>query len=150
MLDPTSEPVMRTSSIGTPQPQNHDDERPPPGSIAFDATVSVDAACPRSKHTLLVKRTLRVSHSSSAASAPTARRGSSKRQKTTMARKDLCCFCSVGASCTVHNCPCAKAGWLCRSCNPGSCSRCSNMLKAHNRTIAAKNYCRSRGIAARF
>ena len=151
MLVPTSELVTGTSSYGTPEaPNHHDDERPPPRSSAFDAAVSADAASPRSEHTLLVKRTIRVSHSSSAASAPPARRGASKRQKTTAAREDLCCFCSVGGSCTARNCPCAKVGRPCRCCDPGSCNRCSNTLEAHNRTISAENYRRSRGIAARF
>ena len=111
---------MDTSSYGTPEATNHhDNERPPPRFSTFDAAVLA----------LLVKRTIRVSHSLSAASAPTARRGASKQQKTTAARDDLCCFCSVGGSCTVRNCPCAKAGWRGRSCDPGSCNRCSNHLR---------------------
>ena len=108
------------------------------------------AASPRSKHTLLVKQMIRVSHSSSAASAPPAWQGASKRQKTTVAHKDLCCFCSIGGSCITHNCLCTKTGWPCHSCNSGSCNHCSNTLEAHNWTITANNYCRSRGIAAQF
>jgi hypothetical protein len=132
---------METTSelVTQPQPKNHDDERPLPRFSTFDAAVAADAAGPCSEHTLLAKRTLRVSHSLSAASALSTWQGGSKRQKTTTAREVLYCFCSVSSSCTAHNCPCAKAGWPCRSCNTESCSRCSNTLEAHNRTIAEEN-----------
>jgi len=93
---------------------------------------------------------LRVSHSSSATSAPPARRGNGKRQKTTAAHEDLCCFCSVTGSCTSRNCPCAKAGRPCHSCNPGECGHCTNTVEALNRVIREENYCRTSGIAARF
>ena len=66
MSSPTPEPVARTSSYGTPSPsENNNDERLPPRPVAHGAAVAADAACPR-EHTLLVKRTLGVSHSSSA------------------------------------------------------------------------------------
>jgi hypothetical protein len=64
MSSPTSEPVARTSSYGTPSPsKNNNDERLPPRPVAHGAAVAADAASPR-EHTLLVKRTLGVSHSS--------------------------------------------------------------------------------------
>jgi len=72
MLSPTPELVARTSSYGTPSKDN--DERLPPRPVAHGAAIAADAASPR-EHTLLVKRTLRVSHSSSATSAPPTRRG---------------------------------------------------------------------------
>ena len=147
MSSPTPEPVARTSSYGTPS--EDDDERLPPRPVAHGAAVAADAASPQ-EHTLLVKRTLRVSHSSSATSAPPARRGNGKRQKTTAAREDLCCFCLVAGSCTSRNCPCTKAGRPCLSCDPGECSRCTNMVEALNRVIREENYRQTSGIAARF
>ena len=75
MSSPTPEPVARTSSYGTPS--GDDDERLPPRPVAHGAAVAADAASPR-EHTLLVKRTLRVSHSLSAMSALPARRGNGK------------------------------------------------------------------------
>jgi len=125
MPSPTPEHVARTRFYVTPSPsEDNNDERLPPRPVAHGAAIAADAASPR-EHTLLVKRTLRVSHSSSATIAPSARRGNGKHQKMTAAREDLCCFCSVTGSCTSRNCPCAKAGRPCHSCNPGQCRRCS-------------------------
>jgi hypothetical protein len=120
----------------------------------FDAaliikTVAADTASPR-EHTLLVKRTLGVSHSSSATGAPPVRRGNGKRQKTAAARKDLCCFCSISSSCTSRNCPCAKAGRPYRSCDLGECNRCSNTIEALNRVIREENTRRTSGTGASF
>jgi hypothetical protein len=64
MSSPTPEPVVRTSSYGTPSPsENSNDERLPPRQVAHGAAVAADAASPR-EHTLLVKCTLGVSYSS--------------------------------------------------------------------------------------
>ena len=147
MLSPTPEPVARTSSYGTPSKDN--DERLPPRPVAHGAAIAADAASPQ-ENPLLVKRTLRVSHSSSATSAPPGRRGNGKRQKTTAAQEDLCCFCLVTGSCTSRNCPSAKAGRPCHSCDQGKCSRCTNMVEALNRVICEENNCPTSGIAARF
>jgi hypothetical protein len=150
MSSPTPEPVVCTSSYGTPSPSKNDnDEWLPPRPVAHGAAVAADAASPR-EHTFLVKRTLGVSHSSSATSAPPVRRRNGKRQKTAAAREDLCCFCSVTGSCTSRNCPCAKAGRPCHSCDPGECNRCTNTVEALNRVICGENYRRTSGIAARF
>jgi hypothetical protein len=151
MSSPTPEPVARTSSYGTPSPsKSNNDERLPPRPVAHGAAVAADAASPR-EHTLLVKRTLGVSHSSSATSAPPVRRGNGKRQKTVATREDLCCFCSVTGSCTSRNCSCAKAGrpCHCHSCDPGECNRCTNTVEALNRVIRGENYSRTSGIATR-
>ena len=148
MSSHTPEPVARTSSYGTPSPsENNNDERLPPRPVAHGAA---DAASPR-EHTLLVKRTLCVSHSSSATSAPLVRRGNGKCQKTAAAREDLCCFCSVTGSCTSRKCPCAKAGrpCHCHSCDPGECNRCTNTVEALNRVIRGENYRRTSSIATR-
>jgi len=117
MSSPTPEPVAHTSSYGTPSPsENINDERLPPRPVAHGTAVAADAASPQ-EHTLLVKRTLGVSHSSSGRGAPPVRWGNGKRQKTAAAREDLCCFCSIYSSCTSRNCPCAKAGRPCHSCD---------------------------------
>ena len=147
MPSPTTEPVARTSSYGTPSKDN--DERQPPRLVAHGAAVAADTASPQ-EHTLLVKHMLRISHSSSVTSEPPARCGNGKRQKTTAAREDLFCFCLVTGSCTSRNCPCAKAGRPCHSCDPGECSCCTNTVEALNRVIREENYPRTSGIAARF
>ena len=150
MSSPTPEPVVSTSSFGTPSPsENNNDERLPPRPVAHGAAVAGDAASTR-EHTLLMKRTLGVSHSSSATGAPPVRRGNGKRQKTAAAREDLCCFCSISSSCTSRNCPCAKAGRPCHSCDPGECNRCSNTIEALNRVIREENTRRTSGTGARF
>ena len=85
MSSPTPEPVTRTSSYGTPSPsEDNNDEQLPLRPVAHGAAIAADAASPR-EHTLLVRCTLPVSHSSSATSAPPARRGNGKRQKTASA-----------------------------------------------------------------
>ncbi len=147
---PRPEPVSRTSSYSTPSPsENINDERLPPRPVAHGAAVAADAACPQ-EHTLLVKCTLGASHSSSATGAPPVRRGNGKRQKTAAARKDLCCFCLVTSSCTSRNCPCAKAGRPCHSCDPGECNRCTNMTEALKRVIREENTRQTSGTGAHF
>ena len=150
MSSPTPEPVARTSSYCTPSPsEDNNDERLLPRPVAHGAAITANATSPR-EHTLLVKCTLRVSHSLSATSAPPPRRGNGKCQKRMAAREDLCCFCLVTGSCTSCNCPCTKAGRPCHSCNPGECSHCTNMVEALNRVIREENYRQTSGIAARF
>ena len=150
MSSPTPEPVAHTSSYGTPSPsKNSNDERLPPRPVAHGAAVAADAACPR-EHTLLTKRTLGVSHSSSATGAQPVRRRNGKRQETAAAREDLCCFCSATSSCTSRNCPCAKAERPCHSCYPGKCNHCTNTVEALNRVIRGEKYRRTNGITARF
>ena len=148
----------RTSSSSTrhtPTP-NHitnrptNDERPPPRPVAPSTGASTEAASHRQHTTPSSKRTHDASHSSSATRAPPVRCGTGKRQKTTEAREDLCCFCSVTSTCTSRNCPCAKAGRPCHSCDPGECFRCTNTVEALNRVIRAENTRRTSGIAARF
>jgi hypothetical protein len=150
MSSPTPEPVARTSSYGTPSPsENSNDERLPPRPVAHGTAVASDAASPQ-EHTLHVKRTLGVSHSSSATSAPPVRCGNGKRQKTAAAREDLCCFCLVTGSCTSRNCPCAKAERPCHSCYPGKCNHCTNTVEALNRVIRGEKYHQTNGITAHF
>ena len=159
MSSPTQESVGGTSSYGTPEDHSTQewsseidfDERPPPRHGAPCTAVAADAASRRpSEPTLLVKRPIRVSHSSSVTIAPPAREGGSKRRKTEVAQQDLCCFCAVGATCSSRNCSCAKAGRPCRSCDPGECGRCSNTMETLNRVICSENTRRVSSIAARF
>jgi hypothetical protein len=159
MLSPTQESVGGTSSYGTPEDlftqesssEIDFDEWLPPRHGAPCTAVAADAASRRPPEaTLLVKQTIRVSHSSSVTIAPPAREGGSKRQKTAMARQDLCCFCAVGATCSSRNCSCAKAGRPCQSCNPGECGRCSKTAEALNRVIRSENTRQVSSIAAHF
>jgi len=59
-------------------------------------------------------------------------------------------FFSVTTSCTSRNCPCAKAGRPCHSCDPGECNRCTNTVEALNRVIRSENHRQTSGIGARF
>ena len=69
MSSPTPEPVVSTSSFGTPSPsENNNDERLPPRPVAHGAAIAADTASTRER-TILTKRTLSVSHSSSATGA---------------------------------------------------------------------------------
>jgi hypothetical protein len=110
--------VGRTNSYiapdGSPQypPEVIDNERLPLPSGA--PGLGADAASRRQKYTLLVKRTLGVSRSSSASSTAPERCRNDKRQKTSKAHKDLCWLCLIAASCSLRNYPCAKAGQPCQ------------------------------------
>jgi hypothetical protein len=146
--------VGRTNSYASPDgPPQHppeviDDERLPLPSGAPGP--AADAASCRQEHTLLAKRMLGASRSLSALSAPPERRRNNKRQKTTKAREDLCCFCSIAASCSSRNCLCAKAGRPCQCCDPGTCDRCTNTVAAHNQAIRTENTRQTMSIASHF
>ena len=135
------------SDESTTTSTDFDHERlPPPGAPGPVA----DAASRHQEHTIFAKRTLGVSQSPSASTATPSGRRHDKRQKTTAAREDLCCFCSPLATCSPRSCSCAKAGRPCRCCEPGNCGRCANTVAAHNRVIRQENYRRQSGIGARF
>jgi hypothetical protein len=135
------------SDESTTTSTDFDHERlPPPGAPGPVA----DAASRHQEHTIFAKRTLGVSRSPSASTATPSGRRHDKRQKTTAAREDLCCFCSPLATCSPRSCSCAKAGRPCRCCEPGNCGRCANTVAAHNRVIRQENYRRQSGIGARF
>jgi hypothetical protein len=135
---------------GPPQhpPEVIDDERLPLPSGAPGP--AADAASRCQELTLLAKRLLVVSRSLSASSAPPKRHWNDKRQKTTKARKDLCCFCLIAASCSSCNCPCTKAGWICQCCNPRVCDRCTNTVASHIQAIQTENTRQTTSIAAHF
>ena len=71
-----------------------------------------------------------------------------KRRKTTSARQDLCCFCSVSATCHKSHCPCAKAGRPCLNCDPID-TQCTNSVDAINERIEAQNQRNQRGSTSR-
>jgi hypothetical protein len=131
--------VLRTNSYVAPDgPLQYpleviDNERLPLLSGASGRAAVAVGRC--QEHTLFVKRVLGVNRSSSALSAPPKRRRNDKRQKTSKAREDLCCFCLIAASCPLRNCPCAKAERPCQCCDPGRCNQCTNMVAAHNWAI---------------
>ena len=114
-----SNPVGHTNSYidqDGPPPPDHDDEwlllPSGPSGPAKDA-----ASCCHAHS--LASRTPGVRRSSSPSSAPPAKRMNGKRQKTSDAREDLCCFCSTTSSCTSRNCSCAMAGRPCHVVTPG-------------------------------
>ena len=61
-----------------------------------------------------------------------------RRVNTPVAREDPCCSCSVNATCSLRNCPCAKARRPCLNCDPGD-QRCSNTIACHNKRIQQAN-----------
>jgi hypothetical protein len=151
MSDPALELVVNTSSYGTPPLSKNNNEwllllQP----VAYGTATAADANGHQQEHMLLAKRMIHVSHSSSTTSVSPARHGGSKQPKMMETRADLCCFCLVATSCSLCNCPCAKAGRPCHSCNLGKCSCCTNMVEALNRVVCLENTCHLSSIAARF
>jgi hypothetical protein len=124
-----------------------DNERLPPSGAPGP---TADTAGHRQEHTLVAKRMLGASCSLFALSAPSKRRRHGKQQKMHRVCEDLCCFCLIAATCSLHNCPCAKAGRPCRCCDPGVCNRCTNTVADHNRAIHVENARQTISIAACF